>query len=797
MKRALKLKISGMTCVMCSRAVEHSLSNIPGVESASVNLSDETASVEYDPSAVSFPDIEKAVTGAGYAVISDSATLRIGGMTCVMCSRAVETALGNLEGVYSVDVNYASGKARVLFDGRRTGSRRFKKAVEEAGYEYLESETDPDAEKKRLSADLRIKKVRFTAGIAAGSIAMALMFVPSLAPFPIDLVLFILSTPVFIFISYPIFTAAFRALMNRNLNMDVMYAMGIGIAYASSVLGTFGVLPHHFMFYETALFLAAFLTLGRYLEGRARSGTSETIRKLMDLNPRRAHLVTEESTIDIDVDDVKPGDILLVKPGETVPADGAVVSGESYVDVSMLTGEPVPIHRGPGDRVVGGSLNGNGAISIRAERVGADTVLSQIIRLVEHAQESRPAIQRLADRVVVLFIPIILAIASAAFAIWYFIAASGGLFAVSILISILVIACPCALGLATPTAVTVGIGRGAALGILIKEGEALELSEKVDAVVFDKTGTLTTGKPRVTDVFCEGTSEKEMLEYAAGLEGNSGHPLAESIVTFASGRGVSPATVSDTVAHGGLGVRGKSGGNDICAGNKRFFDELNYAVSETIMQKIEAFEDAGSTVVLFGRNGRAEGAFAITDSIRDRAGGAVESLKKMGIDVMMITGDNARTAAAVGAALGISRIIAEVLPGDKADRVEELQKQGKTVAFVGDGINDAPALARADIGIALSGGTDIAMEAGSIVLMRNELTDVPAAIRLGRKVMRRIRQNIFWAFAYNSILVPVAAGALFPAFGIVLKPELAGLAMAMSSVTVVTLSLMLKRYDPR
>jgi Cu+-exporting ATPase len=786
-----------MTCVICSRAVEQALSRVNGVSSAKVNLADESVTIESDPSRTSFPDIERAVKNAGYSVAADSATLRIGGMTCVICSRAVETSLKKVDGVFSVDVNYAAGRANVRYDGRLASGKQFRKAVEDAGYEFLDAALDPDTEKKRREKELSVKKVQFLAGIIAGSVAMALMFLPVRFPVPLDWILFIISTPVFLFISRPIFTAAYRALRNRNLNMDVMYSMGIGIAYLASVLGTLGILPHHFMFYETSLFLAAFLTLGRYLEARARGSTSETIKKLMSLNPRTAHLVTEGGLRDIATDEVKGGDILLVKPGETIPADGTVVSGESYVDASMLTGEPVPVHRDPGGAVTGGTINGSGALTVRAERVGADTVLSQIIRLVEHAQEARPAIQRLADRVVALFIPVILAIAAASFSAWYFLAGSTLLFAVSVLISVLVIACPCALGLATPTAVTVGIGRGASLGILIKEGEVLELSEKVDTVVFDKTGTLTTGKPRITEVFCEGISERELLKYASGLEKNSAHPLAASITAYAEDLGISPANVTGFESFGGLGVTGKAGGSDMYAGNRRFFRERGFALSKVMEAKADEMERAGSTVVLFGRNHRAVGAFAITDAIKENAREAVESLKALGTEVIMITGDNRRTAAAVGAELGITNIIAEVLPQDKAAKVEELQLSGKTVAFVGDGINDAPALARADIGIAVSGGTDIALETGSIVLMRNDLRDVPAALRLGRKVLRRIRQNIFWAFAYNGILVPVAAGVLYPAFGITLKPELAGLAMAMSSVTVVTLSLMLKRFDPR
>ncbi len=796
MSRRIRLKIEGMTCVMCSAAVERALSGVEGTSGVSVNLGDETVSLEYDPARTSFRDMETAVRQAGYAITADSATLRVGGMTCVMCSKAVEKSLAALEGVYSAEVDYAAGIAHVKYYGQSIRKDVFRHAIEDAGYMLLELERDRDDEKKRLDDDLRDKKKRFITGVTAGTIVMVLMLLPFNLPIPLPILLLILSTPVFIYVGGPIFIAGFRSLRNRVLNMDVMYSMGTGTAYLSSVLGTVGVLPEHFMFYETALFLAGFLTMGRYLESRARGGTSETIRKLINLNPRRAHLVKGEAVSDIDTDDVRAGDILLVRPGETIPADGTVVSGESYVDISMLTGEPVPVHRAAGDSVVGGTINAGGVLTIKTERTGADTVLSQIIQLVEHAQSARPAIQRLADRVVALFIPVILALSATAFMAWFFLFGATLLFSVSIFISILVIACPCALGLATPTALTVGIGRGAELGILIKEGEVLELSEKTDVVVFDKTGTLTSGRPRVTQVSAEGISENELLKYASGLERNSSHPLAAAVVAYAGDKGVSPCEVTSFETFGGLGVMGFSNGSEIGAGNSRFFRERGFAVSQEMEAVIGGYEESGATTVLFGKNHRVVGAFAIADEIREGAREAVDALGSMGIDVIMITGDNERTAKAVGAEVGISRVIAGVLPGEKADEVARLQSEGRTVAFVGDGINDAPALARAHIGMAVSGGTDIAMESGSIVLMKNDPRDVPGAIRLGRKVLGRIRQNIFWAFAYNSLLIPVAAGALYPLFGIILKPELAGLAMAMSSVTVVTLSLMLKRYNP-
>lgn len=722
--------------------------------------------------------------------------IKIHGMSCVMCARTVERALGNIEGIDSVIVDFAAGTAKIVLDDGRVSEKAMANAIEMAGYRYLGTSTNSPHEDELTALDLFWKKIRFFIGLAAGTISMALMYLPLPDAFPLHYTLFAITTPVFLFISYPIFRAAFHALKYRSLTMDVMYAMGIGISYISSVLGTFGILPHEFMYYETALFLASFLMLGRFLESRTRGKTSAAIRALMKLQPTIAHRVTHDGITDIAQEEIHPGDILLVKPGEIIPADGIITTGESSIDQSMLTGEPLPVNRSAGDTITGGCINLDRSISMQAVRTGKDTVLSHIIRIVEEAQSSKPALQKIADKAVVYFIPLILFIAFATFALWFVVFKSTVSFAIARLISVLVIACPCALGLATPTAVTAGIGRGAKLGILIKHSEALELSEKIDTVVFDKTGTLTTGKPEVVAVHTDGVTEHEVIARAAGLEQHSSHPIAQAITEYAQTHGITPVTFESAVTFSGRGVYALQGDDETCVGSARFLKERDYRTSDSLIRFTESIEKKGATAVYIGINNRTVAVFEITDTPRPHAKEAISLIQKMGLSVMMITGDNRRAAQSMAASLGIDKVVAEVLPEDKAEKIRALQNEGRRIAFVGDGINDAPALALADIGIALSGGTDIALETGSIVLLRGDLRDVPAALRLGKKTARRIRENIFWAFAYNILLVPLAAGVFYPFFGITLKPELAGLAMALSSVTVVTLSLGLTRYNP-
>ena len=805
--RKVELKVAGMTCAMCAKTIEHSLQELDGTTDAEVNLGNETVRVEYDPSRLKLADLEKAVTDVGYEVVHDRVTIKVGGMTCVMCVGTIEGALKRLDGILDANVNLSSEKAYVTYNPYMTTVSEMKKAILDAGYQYLgiEGEED-DLEQIAREKELKGKRNRIIIGSITGALLMIIRRVPTGIP-PAYLMMAI-SVPVFVYLSYPIFLAAYRALKNRNLNMDVMYSMGIGVAFVSSILGTFKIiLSSEFLFYETAILLATFLTLGRYLETKAKGKTSEAIKKLMGLQPKTALVIRDESEITIPIEDLEIDDIVVVKPGEKIPVDGSVVDGKSYVDESMITGEPIPVLKKKDDGVVGGTLNKNSVIRFRATKIGKDTMLSRIIRLVEEAQGSKPPVQRIADRAVSYFIPTVLAIAILSFAFWYAISGETMLFALTTLITILVVACPCALGLATPTAVTVGIGRGAELGILIKNGVALEISEKLTTIVFDKTGTLTRGEPEVTDIICTngtngtsgaGNDDMELLKVAASVEANSQHPLAEAVVRRAREEGIE---IFGGMGEGfdtfeGKGVAAKIDGKEVLVGNRTLFSERNIPYSEDSERKILQLENEGKTVITIAIDGKIHGMIAIADQLKETTGDAIKELKRMGFNVVMITGDNSRTANRVAEQIGIKEVLSEVLPQDKAGEVARLQESGEVVAFVGDGINDAPALAQADVGIAIGSGTDVAIESGEIVLMKDDLMDAVSAVQLGRKVMSRIKLNIFWAFAYNIALIPVAAGILYPSFGITFRPELAGLAMAMSSVTVVTLSLLLKGYVP-
>ncbi|MBE0432899.1 copper-translocating P-type ATPase [candidate division WOR-3 bacterium] len=802
MNKRIDLAVEGMTCAGCAAAIEKALLKRQGVKSAQVNLASETVAVEYDDRTVAPPALQQAITDAGYRVLSDNAVIKIGGMTCATCVNTVENALKNTDGVLNVHVNLAAEKAYVTYNSRAVTIPDVKKAVEAAGYQYLglEGEETAAAEKAARARDLRGKRNRFILGFAFSIPLMALMYIHIHPSFPMAYFMFVVSTPVLVYVTLPIFKGAYRALKNRTLNMDVMYSMGIGTAYLSSILGTFEVvLTRDFLFYETALMLASFLMLGRYLESRAKTKTSDAIRKLVGLQPKNAAVIRDGREMTMPIEEVGIGDAVVVKPGERIPVDGAVVQGMSYVDESMITGEPMPVLKKPNSNVAGGTINKNSVLRIRATRIGKDTVLAQIISLVETAQGSKPPVQRIADRVVSYFIPAVLTVATLSFVVWYFIAGNTLLFSLTRFISVLVIACPCALGLATPTAVTVGIGRGAELGILIKNGEALELTEKVTTMLLDKTGTLTKGKPEVTDLLLVSVdaSEQNVLIVAASVEKNSQHPVAEAVVRRAEEKNVQLQEVRDFDTVEGKGVKGSINGAAVYAGSPGFLKENGVPIPAGVAHQISTLEGEGKSVVLVAEKGILTGIIGVADTIKPRADRAVKELKKLGIAPIMVTGDNPRTAQAIAGNIGIEHVMAGVLPQDKARSVERLQKDGTVVSFVGDGINDAPALAQADVGIAIGTGTDIAIDSGDIVLMQGDILDAAAAIELGRKVMSRIKQNLFWAFAYNTALIPVAAGLLYPLFGIAFRPELAALAMAMSSVTVVTLSLQLKAYTPR
>jgi Cu+-exporting ATPase len=794
-----ELQITGMTCATCVRTIERSIRKLDGALKVQVNLGRETALVEYDDTRLHLADIEKAVKDAGYDVVYQHAVVKVGGMTCAMCVNTIEQALRALQGVSAVSVNLGAEKAYVTYNPRITSITAIKQAIEHAGYQYLGtegSETD-DLERDVRSRELRAKRNRFITGFAVGIPMMVLMYVPVTLPPYAPFIMLAITAPVFLYVSLPIFKAAFRALKNRSLNMDVMYSMGIGVAFGASILGTFEiVLSREFMFYEASVMLASFLTFGRYLEARARGKTSEAIKKLIGLQPRTATRIEDGKQVIVPIEDVQVNDMIMVKPGERIPVDGTVTDGSSYVDESMITGEPLPSLKKNGTSVVAGTMNKNGVITFKTGKVGKDTMLAQIIRLVEEAQGSKPPVQRMADKVVTYFIPVVLAIAIVSFVVWYFVAQYSLLFSLSRFISVLVIACPCALGLATPTAVTVGVGRSAEFGVLIKNGEALENAQKLTTVVFDKTGTLTRGVPEVTDIISFDSDDNDVLRAAARVEQYSQHPIAEAIVRKAkmTDIAVKPATGFDTLE--GRGVRAVVEGKDILIGKKTWLQASGVIIPGEADEHIERLEKVGKTTILVSIAGKTCGMIAVADTLKPSAQKAIEHLKRMHMQVVMITGDNERTARAIGREAGIDRIIAGVLPQDKAQEVARLQHEGGTVAFVGDGINDAPALAQSDVGIAVGSGTDVAIESGEIVLVKDDLLDVVAAVQLGRKVLSRIKQNLFWAFAYNTALIPLAAGVFYPFTGIAFRPEYAGFAMAMSSVTVVTLSLLLKRYVP-
>ncbi|ADN35064.1 heavy metal translocating P-type ATPase [Methanolacinia petrolearia DSM 11571] len=793
------LKVTGMHCAACAANVESALKKLEGVDSASVSIASEDAQVSFDPEKISLGDIESTIKKSGYGVSLAEQKIKIGGMHCAVCAGSVKTALEKVNGVMSADVNLVDNSAVISYIPGDTDKREFKTAVESAGFQYMGTEEDFSSEKEEeeFEKEQKNKLVRIVLGLGTAAVLIAIMYSGLSAFIPVNLLMFIISTPVLIYLAYPIFSATFISLRNRTLSMDVMYALGIGTAYIASVFGTFGiVLTSDFMFYETAVMLTAFLTLGRYLEANAKGRTNDAVKKLLNLKPAKALVKKDGEYVEIPAEDLMEGAEILVKPGGRVPVDGTVLSGEAYVDESMITGEPVPVLKKQGDTVTGGTLLTGGSVAFTATKVGKDTVLSQIISLVEETQRTKPPVQRIADVAVAWFIPVILLIAIVASSIWYFLLGSTTLFALTVFISIIVVACPCALGLATPTAVTVGIGRGAELGILIRNGEALEISEKLKTIVFDKTGTLTRGKPEVTDITSFGMEEKEMIGLAAAAENFSEHPIAKAILDYAKDKEIAVPEGENFRSEAGGGVEVTAGGKAVTAGTRDFVSNSGAVIDEKTEETLAAYESAGKTTVTVAADGKIVGVLAISDVLKDSAGKAVSEIKAMDLSVSMITGDNAITALSVAKEAGIDDVHANVLPGEKAAQVKKIREESGMTAFVGDGINDAPALAEADVGIAVGSGTDIALESADIVLMKSDLRDVAAAIQLSRKVMGRIKLNLFWAFAYNTALIPVAAGVLYPFYGIIFRPEYAGAAMVLSSVTVISLSLMLKGYRP-
>ena len=828
----ISLPVEGMTCAACVGHVENALKGVPGVVEASVNLGTEKASVEFDPAEVRFQVLGEAVSGAGYKLGTQSASLNIGGMTCSACVSHIENALRDVPGVAEANVNLGVERASVEFVPGMVELSVLQAAVEGAGYrvEGFNDSGDQERELERLSKVKEIRELRNRL-LFAGTGAI-LLFLGTFGVFPwvsnlmgwsyYPFLLWALATPVQFWAGSTFYTSGLGALRHRTSNMHTLIALGTTVAYGYSaavvlldafspeVLADNGIEAK--VYFDTAAIIVALILLGRFLEAGARGRTSEAIRRLIGLRPTSARVVRDGNEIDIPVDQVVIGDTVLVRPGEKIPVDGLVTDGYSAVDESMLTGESMPVEKFPGEKVFGATINSNGALYFDATQVGGETVLAQIICLVEEAQGSKAPIQRLADQVASYFVPAVIIASLAAFAFWMLLGPAPVLtFSTLVLVSVLIIACPCALGLATPTAIIVGTGKGAEHGVLIKQAVALEIAHKVDTVVLDKTGTLTTGKPVVTDLIASDgsrSSEQDLLFLAASAERGSEHPLGEAIVMEAQARGLRLESVTAFEAIPGRGISAQVNGRVVKFGNLALMEDSGVPLNG-LAEQASALAAQGKTPMFLATDGQAVGLIAVADTVKPEAFEGLARLRRMGLEVVMLTGDNVWTAHAIAGQLGVELVEAEVLPQDKAAVIKRLQAEGRVVAMVGDGINDAPALVQADVGLAMGSGTDVAMESADITLVRSDVNGVATALDLSRQTIRTIKQNLFWAFFYNVMLIPVAAGVLYPVFQGVggvpgglefsfgeqgfLNPALAALAMAFSSVTVVTNSLRLRR----
>lgn len=726
-------------------------------------------------------------------------------MTCVMCTRSVTTALSRTPGVYSVNVNLVSETADVLYNPKRITIDEIGEKINSIGFEYMGLHDDNSINNELLAKkhkdSLNEKLYRIIIGFFFSALLMYLMFSNiDLGPNMPYILLAITVIPL-VYVTYPIFKSGINALKLHNLNMDVMYSLGIGVSFIVSVLSTFHLLgTSHFMLYDTSIMLGSFLMLGKYLEDRAKSKTSDAINKLVNLKSTTAivekiidgKLVQKEQNIN----DVLKGNIVVVKPGEKIPLDGIIIEGKSYVDESLVTGESRPVLKEKNSHVIGGSINNDGTFKFKVTNTGDKTVLSQIINMVQEAQNSNPPIQKLADKVITYFIPTILIIAIIAFLIWYLILHSPFLFSLSIFISIVVVACPCALGLAIPTALTVGVGQAAKYGILIKDGQTIEVSDKVNSVLLDKTGTITEGKPTLSNLInYSSKTDEEIIRILRSIEQYSQHPLSSALFNNEDKNNFDLYDVEDFENMSGRGVVGKINDISYFIGNQKLLNENDIRVDDVILGDLEKEENDMKTSILLASDNEVLSLVSVEDAIKENSVKAIDYLHNMGIETTMISGDNTNTSKIVAGKVGIENVISEALPQEKLDYVKKLQNEDKIVAFIGDGINDAPSLTKADVGIAIGTGTDVAIESGDIILINGDLTSAVAGLQLSKKVMERVKLNLFWAFIYNVILIPVAGGVLIP-WNIVFRPEYSAFAMALSSVTVITLSLLLKRYTP-
>ena len=804
-----------MTCATCAATIAKGLNKTHGVEQANVNFASGKVLVEYNPTKVSLSRIKSTISELGYGTATKKSIFPVSGMTCASCAARVEKALSNVSGVISASVNLASQKATVEYT-EETEFSELIRSVKEAGYEPgTEAETLEDVATTARRETRAVRNRVILAALLAATI-MALSFVPVFLGKPY--LLWALATPVQFWAGWRFYLGAWGALKHRTTDMNTLIAVGTSAAYLYSMIavifpGLFvagGLEPH--LYFDTSAAIIALILLGRFLEARARGQTSEAIKKLIGMQPKIALVIRDGEEREIPIEDVQAGDLILVRPGERVPVDGVIQQGYSSVDESMITGESIPVEKKAGDEVIGATINKTGSFRFKAAKVGKDTTLAQIIRLVEEAQGSKAPVQRLADVIAGYFVPIVIGIAIITFIIWYFVGPPPALtFAFLNFIAVLIIACPCALGLATPTAVMVGTGKGAEYGILIRSAEALERANRINTVLVDKTGTLTLGEPRVTDVIAiSSSSEEEVLRLAASAERGSEHPLGEAIVKAAAARKLKLSSASRFNAIPGHGIEVSAAGKKLLLGNLRLIKDRNLSLNG-LEKEADSLWAKGKTVMFLGMDKQVVGIIALADAIKPNAREAIDALHKMGIEVVMLTGDNQRTAEAIAQEVNIDRVLAEVLPEHKAQEVKRLQEEGKVTAMVGDGINDAPALAQADIGIALGTGTDVAMETGDITLISGDLMGIVTSVSLSKRTMRTIKQNLFWAFAYNTVLIPVAAGVLYLAFGKTgvpsglnfilgnygfLNPILAAAAMSASSITVVFNSLRLRRFKP-
>lgn len=806
-----KFKIGGMTCSACANRVEKGINKMDGVKEANVNFTTETLTVDYDDSKLKSIDIENKVEKIGYKVEKniESHNYKIEGMTCSACANRIEKVTKKMLGVENSVVNFATEKLSISFDADTVTFGDIKATVEKSGYKLIREEDNIKNENKKVSEQSKLLKrlilsliftiplLTITMGHMVG-MPLPEIIDPMMNPFNFAMIQLILTLPVVV-TGYKFYYVGFKNLFKLSPNMDSLIAIGTSAAFIYSLYGTYKIYMGEgayamMLYYEASGTILALITLGKYLESVSKGKTSQAIKKLMGLAPKTATIVRNGKEAVIPIDEVIVGDIVIVKPGEKLPVDGEIIEGNTSIDEAMLTGESIPVEKTVGSKVIGASINKTGFIKYKATKVGKDTALSQIIKLVEDAQGSKAPIAKMADIIASYFVPIVIGLAIFASIAWV-IAGETGVFSLTIFIAVLVIACPCALGLATPTAIMVGTGKGAEYGVLIKGGEALEITHQIDTIVFDKTGTITEGKPVVTDIITKNISKDDLLVLAASSEKGSEHPLGEAIVKGAEEKNLTLKDISNFKAIPGHGIQVDIEGKTILLGNKKLMVENSIKIG-SLGDESDRLAYEGKTPMYIAINKSLEGIIAVADTVKPSSKEAIENLHKMGIKVAMITGDNKKTADAIAKQVGIDIVLSEVLPEDKANEVRKLQEKGNKVAMVGDGINDAPALAQADIGIAIGTGTDIAIESANIVLMKGDLRDVSTAIKLSKATIRNIKQNLFWAFGYNVLGIPVAMGLLHVFGGPLLNPMIAAAAMSLSSVSVLTNALRLRGFNP-